>query len=403
MGAIISSFVPIHVRGRILPNYAMIDHDDKIPFWQKVGEAVHRYDCKYILQLSHGGRQRDVPGVENLMNHGQSSTDRSDTFHGLPSEAMSVADIKDLVERFAEGARRARLAGLDGVELHASHGYLFTQFLSSAINRRKDEYGGSLENRARFLLDVIRAIRERVGNDFRLQVKINAVDANKALYPWERKGTRSRNPSKSASGSKPRARTRSTSLSGASSAPAASVGRLPGRRAQLVVRRDVVERFTRVPQLYALSLQDLASAVSLLLEPHKKDRPVEAVCAPEAKAIRESVGIPVLTTGGLPGRACHQTRAQRRLLRRSDHRPPLIANNHLPQLFASGKDLPEKPCTFCNRCLINAIANPLGCYDVTRFESRDEMIAQVMSVFHPTSFEKAAEELGSLSLRAAEE
>ena len=64
VGAIVSSFVPVHLRGRIVPNYAMIDHDRHIPFWREVGEAVHAHDCKFILQLSHGGRQRDMPGIE---------------------------------------------------------------------------------------------------------------------------------------------------------------------------------------------------------------------------------------------------------------------------------------------------------------------------------------------------
>ena len=64
VGAIISSFVPVHLRGRILPNYATIDTRRRIPFWRQLGEAVHEHDCKYIMQLSHGGRQRDVPGVE---------------------------------------------------------------------------------------------------------------------------------------------------------------------------------------------------------------------------------------------------------------------------------------------------------------------------------------------------
>ncbi len=111
-----------------------------------------------------------------------------DTFHGLLCQAMTPEEIKQTIQHFADGARRAREAGLDGVELHASHGYLFTQFLSSAINDRKDEYGGSLENRARFLLDVMRAIRKEVGSDFHLQVKINALDHNNALFPWEKKG-----------------------------------------------------------------------------------------------------------------------------------------------------------------------------------------------------------------------
>src|SRR5512141_2791700 len=64
VGAICSSFVPVLPRGRIVPNYAMIDRDACIPFWRELGKAVHEHDCRFILQLSHGGRQRDVPGIE---------------------------------------------------------------------------------------------------------------------------------------------------------------------------------------------------------------------------------------------------------------------------------------------------------------------------------------------------
>ena len=87
---------------------------------------------------------------------------------------MTKPQIAEIVNAFAEGARRAREAGLDGVELHGANGYLITQFLSSAINDREDEYGGSLENRARFVLEIVRAIRADVGNDFHLQMKISA-------------------------------------------------------------------------------------------------------------------------------------------------------------------------------------------------------------------------------------
>ena len=160
VGAIISSFTPVHIRGRILPNYAMIDDDNKIPFWSRVAKKAHEYDCKFITQLSHSGRQRDVPGIENLMNKGLSSTNTKDGFHGLLCEAATKDEIAVLVRLFAQGARRAQEAGIDGVELHASHGYLFTQFLSSGINDRKDEYGGSLRNRYRFLHEVIHAIRQ---------------------------------------------------------------------------------------------------------------------------------------------------------------------------------------------------------------------------------------------------
>jgi hypothetical protein len=112
VGAIISSFVPVQIHGRIMPNYATIDTDERIPFWRAVGKAVHAYDCKYILQLSHGGRQRDVPGIEFPV--GLSSTDRPDPLHGFECQRMTTADIKETVAAFAEGARRAREAGLDG-------------------------------------------------------------------------------------------------------------------------------------------------------------------------------------------------------------------------------------------------------------------------------------------------
>ena len=184
------------------PNYATIDHDDKIPFWREVGEAVHEHDCKYIMQLSHGGRQRDMPGIE-YPTTGLSSTDQQ----GSAPRLRVRGDDADADQ--GDGRRRSRKArgararpALDGVELHGANGYLITQFLSSAINDRTDEYGGSLENRARFVLEIVRAIRAEVGSDFHLQMKISAVDHNNALLPLARsRATRSRSRSRSASGS----------------------------------------------------------------------------------------------------------------------------------------------------------------------------------------------------------
>ena len=122
-----------------------------------------------------------------MMHKGLSSTSRIDSFHGLLCEAASTAQIKALVNYFAQAARRAR-GGLGRGGAAFVPGYLFTQFLSSASNDCKDEYGESLENRYRFLHEVIEAIRKEVGHDFHLQVKMNAIDVNNAIYPEERKG-----------------------------------------------------------------------------------------------------------------------------------------------------------------------------------------------------------------------
>ena len=82
VGAIISSFVPVSIRGRIVPNYATIDRDACIPFWRALGRAVHEHECRFIMQLSHAGRQRDIPGIE--FAQGWSATERDEPLHGFP-------------------------------------------------------------------------------------------------------------------------------------------------------------------------------------------------------------------------------------------------------------------------------------------------------------------------------
>ncbi len=390
MGAIVSSFVPVHVRGRILPNYAMIDNDDKIPFWRRVGEKVHEYDCRFIMQISHSGRQRDVPGVENHMRPALSSTDSMDTFHGLLCEAATKDEIRELVNYFAQAARRAREAGLDGVELHASHGYLFTQFLSSGINDRKDEYGGSLRNRYRFLHEVIKAVRKEVGADFHLQVKMNAIDLNNALYPWEKKGN---SPEEYIQICKWVEEDGADGLHVSAGSmfphPLVPPGGFPpddlnwwyGGMSSSGVRGYF-------PNYLAFHFKTLRPLFLWLWNRTKKKYPVEGVSMDLCKPIKQAVSIPVINTGGFQRASIIRKGIDEGYFDGVAIARPAIANNDLPNILKSGRDLPEKPCSFCNRCLVNAIANPLGCYDLRRYSSEEEMIKDVMTVFHPAPFEE---------------
>jgi 2,4-dienoyl-CoA reductase (NADPH2) len=107
IGAIISAFTPVAIRGRILVRYATIDDDNKIGFWQQVAKRVHQYGCKYILQLSHSGRQQDMGGVENLFWKPLSSTNQK-IFHGILSQAMTARELRNRI--VAEG--RAKTRGL---------------------------------------------------------------------------------------------------------------------------------------------------------------------------------------------------------------------------------------------------------------------------------------------------
>ena len=110
VGAIISSYVPVLMEGRIIAGYATIHRDDFIPLWKRLGEAVHRFECKYIMQLSHSGRQMDIPGVHNSHRPALSSTSRKESLHGFLCRAAGKAEIDHLVE----GIRRRRLARARG-------------------------------------------------------------------------------------------------------------------------------------------------------------------------------------------------------------------------------------------------------------------------------------------------
>jgi 2,4-dienoyl-CoA reductase (NADPH2) len=386
-GAILSSFVPVHVRGRVQPNYALIDNDDKIPFWREVGKAVHEYDCKYILQLSHSGRQRDIPGVENLMNLGLSSSGRKDSFHGLLCRPLTIEEIHEIVEMFAEGARRAQEAGLDGVELHASHGYLFTQFLSPAINERTDGYGGCLQNRARFLLEVIHAIRERVGN-FHLQVKINAVDFNDALWPWEPKGTKLEDSMQVCEWIE-QAGVDAVHISIGSIFPHPLLppGGFPADELNWWYGHMIYGGTRGFMNYTAFHFPSLRPIFLWFWNRTKRDHPIEGVSAEYALEVKKHLSIPVLNTGGyqdgeLIERVIREGYCDAVAIAR-----PLVANNDLPEILQRGEK-PDHPCSFCNRCLVNAIANPLGCYDVRRFGgNHDAMIREVMSVFNEPGFQ----------------
>lgn len=387
VGAIISSFVPITIQGRIVPNYATIDRDANIPFWREVGKRVHQHDCRFLMQLSHSGRQRDINGVEFLS--GISSTNKNEPLHGFRCARMTMADIQQTVRDFAQGARRAREAGLDGVELHGANGYLITQFLSSAINDRKDDYGGSLENRARFVLDVIRAIRQEVGNDFHLQMKISATDYNNDVYPWEKKGNTIDESVQVCQW---------VEQAGADAIHVSSGSMFPHPRnpAGDLPMDELVKNYQIMLASGSLTRRNYFIFRTWPLRQvfhwrwtRAAGGNIEGLNLPDAAAIKQAVNIPVICTGGfqtasvireaIAGGKCDAVSIAR----------SLVANNDLVQMFQRGLDRPPRPCTYCNKCALNTLQNPLGCYEESRFASHEEMIRQVMSVFDPPPFVEA--------------
>jgi 2,4-dienoyl-CoA reductase-like NADH-dependent reductase (Old Yellow Enzyme family) len=176
-GLLITGNVMVHAEALTGPRGVVLDGDAPVePFagWAAAGKAG---GAAMWMQISHPGRQvqANMPGVVWGPSAVGVELGKHSKRFGRPV-AMTPEQIGATVERFAVTAVRAERAGFDGVEVHAAHGYLLSQFLSPLANRRTDQWGGSPENRARMLLDVVRAIRSAVSSSFAVAVKLNSAD-----------------------------------------------------------------------------------------------------------------------------------------------------------------------------------------------------------------------------------
>jgi 2,4-dienoyl-CoA reductase-like NADH-dependent reductase (Old Yellow Enzyme family)/NADPH-dependent 2,4-dienoyl-CoA reductase/sulfur reductase-like enzyme len=183
--------------GSTMPNTVGFSKDEFLPGLQDLAERVHRHGSKIAAQLNHGGKmaQEDIAAGRPLLVPSLLKKSASDMFNVLTPEevgsfikaagpdgkgpqyhVMTADDIKEMVTAFATASMRAKTAGFDAIEIHAGHGYLLASFLSPAYNQRTDQYGGSTENRARFLCEVITAIADTCGKEFPILVRLDAKE-----------------------------------------------------------------------------------------------------------------------------------------------------------------------------------------------------------------------------------
>jgi 2,4-dienoyl-CoA reductase-like NADH-dependent reductase (Old Yellow Enzyme family)/thioredoxin reductase len=164
-------------RGKVSVGQLSIDDDKYLDGLSRLASAIKEGGARAAIQLEHGG------GVTHSSTTGHPPMGPSVAISplGEPVGEMSVAQIDELVGRHADAADRAKRAGFEGVEIHGAHEHLLAQFISPSVNQREDGYGGSLENRARFLLEVIRACRAAVGPDYPLWCRIDGAEYG--VYP----------------------------------------------------------------------------------------------------------------------------------------------------------------------------------------------------------------------------
>lgn len=170
--------------GRITPWCAGIWNDEQVVAWRRVTDSIRAGGAKSAIQLAHAGRKASThraqsgSGSVDIADGGwQTVSATSEAFEGYAApRQLTTREVEELPAAFAAAAARSVRAGFDAIEIHSAHGYLLHQFLSPITNRREDQYGGSLENRARLLLDVVKAIREVIPNEMPLMIRFSATD-----------------------------------------------------------------------------------------------------------------------------------------------------------------------------------------------------------------------------------
>jgi 2,4-dienoyl-CoA reductase-like NADH-dependent reductase (Old Yellow Enzyme family) len=339
----------------LVPHRMMGIYDDAfIPGLKKIPQAVKTADrdCRVMIQLHHPGRQvSDPEAASKLLSYlppaflaylerhpeimqGQEEPAHKiepvapsavfDSFFERTPPALTLEEIDAIVEAYAEGIRRAREAGFDGVQLHAAHGWLLSSFLSPHTNKREDPYGGSTENRARIIKDIYERARKKVGQDYPILIKMNTTDflpeglkieeALKAAMLLDKLGF-----------------------------------------AAIETSGGMWEALTR-------SQEELGWLPVFLPESRTKINSVdqEAYFLPAAKAFKEKIDIPIILVGGIKSFGKIEEILESGSSDFVSLSRPLIRQPDLPNLWLSGSGKNTAECVSCNGCM-PAGSEPLKC------------------------------------------
>lgn len=190
-GLIITECTAVSAEGLATLSDVGLWNDEQKAAWKTIVDFVHQQDAKIGIQLWHSGGKGSLKhpndGMKPLRAEEGGWTVKSSAateINGVIPQQLTIAEIKVLKTKFADAALRAVDAGFDTIELHAGHGYLFHQFYSAVINKRQDEYGGSFENRIRFLVETVQEIRNVIPEGMPLMARISTVDYIETPEAW---------------------------------------------------------------------------------------------------------------------------------------------------------------------------------------------------------------------------
>jgi 2,4-dienoyl-CoA reductase-like NADH-dependent reductase (Old Yellow Enzyme family) len=331
VGLIITGYTYVQENGRAFDKQTGISKDEFIPGLSKIAEIIHKNgdECKIAMQIAHCGRQ------SRALEHTIAPSALEEKLTKKVPKEMTKEEIQDTIDAFAQGIRRAKEAGFDAVQLHGAHGYIITQFLSPYSNIRTDEYGGSLENRVRFLEEIYAKGSELVGKDFPILIKMNAVDFVEGGSTLEESIEVAKRLEK--------------------------------------IGYAAIEVSAGIWEVAKLKKKDLGWKPTFLPESRifvgTTNEP--AYNLPYARALKKVLNIPVIVVGGI-----NSLSLVKEILSTSgadfiSFSRPLIREPDLPNRWMKGIGKQEVECIYCNGCLSTTVSPGLSC---AKLLEKDEII-----------------------------
>lgn len=339
-GAIITGYAGVKQNGRTFPNMLMFDNDAYIPVYKSINDRLKRFNVPIFLQIAHGGsRSMSKITGENVI----SVSARRKNDYGDAVKEASETEIRSIVAAFADAVVRAKAAGFDGVELHAAHGYLLSEFVSPVLNKRRDRWGGSMENRLRIVTEIFSSARKDVGDGFPILVKMSAHDEF-------RRGLTDAEAVKIAR------------ILKAASCDAIEVScgygdfmytiRMPKPPVEAIL--GLMPRYRNMPGYQKWLFRRMAPFIA------RARAPLYNYNVPMADHIKHHVDIPVIAVGGIRTLQDIQTIISEKGIDFVSLSRPFIIEPDIVNRFEKGQQ--RSRCIDCGFCLIGVTRNTLRCY-----------------------------------------
>ncbi len=385
VGGVISTTLDVNRRRESPAQYPPICRDEFIePLRRYIGE-IQRADCPYIVQIGDPGYQTQT-GLFSEAADGKSSSAGFDLIYGYRTRrtAMSADEIHRSIGDFARAARRVRETGAAGLEITASKGYLIHQFLNPGINRRDDEWGGEPEQRFTFLRRIVEAVKPELGPSMLFGIRLAAEDHNhlplNLRWPSGEGNTLADTLYYGRELKALGVHYLHIDAGYGFIHPRVTPGPFPYDEARIFF--DQTRHLSGKATFRAGLLRFFPAFFGRWLF-NLGWRYEEGINLDYATTFRREVGLPVIANGGFQrrstmARAIEEGRCDLIAVARA-----LLANPDLVRDFEAGRELPERPCSHCNRCAARTATSPLGCYDRERFDSDEEMEAQILAYNRP--------------------